>query len=60
MPKYWLEIATNAQAEAAEWAALARECMDGTRHISHWRAYQTKAEALYSRARWAMSSDDCP
>ncbi len=59
MPKYWKEIAINAQEEAALYAAEAALLRDSG--SAGWQFYATKAEALYSRARWAMSvPEDCP
>jgi hypothetical protein len=54
--QYWRDIATDAQLEAAYWSALARVWWP----MPIWSHYQQKAEALYSRARWAMFSTDCP
>lgn len=55
MPKYWQQIAINAQLEAAEWHALAQE------QPAMWARYMAKAAACYARARWAMEApEDCP
>ena len=65
MPKYWKEIAIEAQEEAANLAARARE---GMKYLAAgWpvdrqiRIYQVRAARCYARARWAMTvPDDCP
>ncbi len=60
MPKYWKEIAINAQEEAAMYAAEAAKRRDAG-EVSAWGFYSKKSDSLYSRARWAMSvPEDCP
>lgn len=56
MPKYWREIAIDAQADGAFWSALARIFRDA----EAWANFQDRAAAAYARARWAMESDECP
>lgn len=58
-PKYWQSIAINAQEEAALYAAEARALFEAGRATA-WKFYSTKAAALYARARWAMTSEECP
>ncbi len=65
MPKYWREIAIEAQEQAAYLAAESRRGMDllaqGQADARMVRIYQVRAAKAYARARWAMSCpDDCP
>lgn len=60
MPKYWQEIAIEAQEAAARYYAEAAEARDaGDARL--WATCMHLADLTYARARWAMSCpDDCP
>lgn len=65
MPKYWREIAIEAQEEAAYLYAEARRYMallaEGQADPRVARLYQVRAARCSARVRWAMEAPgDCP
>lgn len=60
MPKYWREIAIEAQEQGARYYAAAVEAREAG-SLRVWAIGMHLAAQAYARARWAAAApDDCP